>query len=594
MTGEGSGVAATKSSSAATPGTAAAERVALALQAGRIGTWHWDLRTGAIDRDASMDDILGIEPGSSTPGFEEYVARVHPDDQPGFGKTLQAALAGRSPRLSVEHRIVRPDGEVRWLEAKAHLSYGADGAPTELVGVVVDVTERHASQQASAAASRARELATERVGAVERRIALLARAADLLDAPLDLDAALQEVANLAIDVLADWCTVDLLTEGQQIHRAAVAHRDPAMVARAQELQRKYPQDTNDPAFRHLLASREPIFVEHFDDDMLTALAKDPEQREVAREFHISSFLVVPLVAGGRGIGTISLIATHGRHLNPEDVELAVDLGRRSGAAVEKTRLYAELRETAQVLQASLLPATLPEVPGATLSAHYRSGTEGLQIGGDFYDVFRTGPDRWWVALGDVCGKGPAAAALTAAVRYSVRAVAPDTTDPGVVLRRLNDVLLDQVEEGQFTTLVLATFRAAPGQLGASEAATPIVLSVASAGHPAPLHFSPGRGVSAVPVTGTVVGLLPEIDVARVDVTLDPGESLLFYTDGATEARTLDGLLVGEERLSALFEAHHDGPADGVASRVAEALLNLTGGTLRDDLAMLSLGVKPLS
>jgi sigma-B regulation protein RsbU (phosphoserine phosphatase) len=91
-----------------------------------------------------------------------------------------------------------------------------------------------------------------------------------------------------------------------------------------------------------------------------------------------------------------------------------------------------------------------------------------------------------------------------------------------------------------------------------------------------------------------VGLLPEIDVARVDVTLGPGETLLFYTDGATEARTLDGFLVGEERLSALFEAHHDGPADGVAARVAEALLGLTGGTLRDDLAMLSLGVKPLS
>ena len=241
-----------------------------------------------------MDDILGIEPGSSTPGFEEY-GRAGPSRRPA---RLRQDPAGRPCRAlppslgRAPHRPPRRD--VRWLEAKAHLSYGADGAPTELVGVAVDVTERHASQQASAAASRARELATERVGAVERRIALLARAADLLDAPLDLDAALQEVANLAIDVLADWCTVDLLTEGQQIHRAAVAHRDPAMVARAQELQRKYPQDTNDPAFRHLLASREPIFVEHFDDDMLTALAKDLEQREVAREFHISSFLVVLL------------------------------------------------------------------------------------------------------------------------------------------------------------------------------------------------------------------------------------------------------------------------------------------------------------
>lgn len=564
-------------------------RIALALQAARIGTWHWDMVTGTIDRDASLDDILGIEAGSSQPSFEEYVSRVHPDDQPSFGRRLQGALVEGASTLAVEHRIVRPNGDVRWLEAKAHLAYAPDGSPTELDGVVVDVTERHHSQEARAEAQRATVVAQERVGAVERRISLLARSADLLDAPLDLDAALQEVADLAIEVLADWCTVDLLSEGR-VHRAAVAHRDPTMVARARQVQRTFPQDPNEPAFRRLLDDLEPLFAQHVDDSIVEATVPDPEQRGILREFDISSYLVVPLVARGRGIGAITLVACHGRQLDPEDVDLAAELGRRAGAAVEKTRLYAELQETAQVLQASLLPARLPEIPGATLSAHYRSGTEGLQIGGDFYDVFRTGPDRWWVVLGDVCGRGPAAAALTAAVRYSVRAVAPDTSDPAAVLRRLNEVLLDQVDDGQFTSLVLATFVAGVGDGAPDRPPEVLRLTVASAGHPPPLHFSPTTGVTQVPCSGTVVGLLPNIDVAGVDVALAPGETLLFFTDGATEARTLDGRMVGEERLSVLFDAHCHGTGDATAPRIAEALLGLTGGNLRDDLAMLSLGV----
>lgn len=576
------------SAGAAEPGSAASERLALALQAGRIGTWHWDFVTGRIDRDAAMDELLGIEARSNPPAFEEYMARVHPEDQPAMMRNLHESLADHAPVLTAEHRIIRPDGAVRWFEAKARLSYAPDGSPTELVGVVVDITERRRSEEARAAALQAQDLASRRAGAVERRLALLARAADLLDTPLDIDAALQHVADLSIGALADWCTVDLVTDGR-IHHAAVAHRDDAMVARAREVKELYPQDVEEPGFRHIITSLQPLFVREFDYRLVDETVPDPEYRRILREFNISSFLVVPLVAGGKGIGIITLVACHGRLLDPEAVELAVDLGRRAGAAVEKTRLYAELRETSQVLQSSLLPATLPDIPGVTLSAHYRSGTEGMQIGGDFYDVFRTGPERWWVALGDVCGKGPAAAALTAAVRYTVRAVAPDTTDPAVVLRRLNEVLLDQVAEGQFTSLVLATFVPSATASLAPLPVEELLLSLASAGHPAPLLFREGQ-VTALPCAGTVVGLLPDIEVESIGVVLGSGDSLLLYTDGASEARALDGEQVGEVGLRQLLAAHHDGPSDTRSQRVAEGLLHLTGGTLRDDLALLSLGV----
>jgi serine phosphatase RsbU (regulator of sigma subunit) len=573
-----------------TAGTAdtASARLAFALRTGLIGTWHWDLVTGHIERDSSMDSLLGIEDRSATPSFEEYLERVHPDDQPDLGRALREAITARQPTLTTEHRIVRPDGEVRWLQARAHVTFAPDGSATDVVGVVCDVTERRKTERDRDVALAAQEEAVRRAGAVERRIALLGRAADLLDAPLDLDGALQQVAYLAIGVLADWCTVDLLTDGR-IHDAAVAHRDPAMAARARQVKELHPQDVDEPTFRHIISSLEPLFVEEFDDRLIDETVPDPDYRRILREFHLSSFLVVPLVAGGKGIGIITLAGCHGRKINPDDVPLAVDLGRRAGSAVEKVRLYAQLHQTAQVLQRSLLPASLPDIPGVTLSAHYRSGTHGLEIGGDFYDVFRTGRDRWWVALGDVCGKGPAAAALTAAVRYTVRAIAPDCDDPAAVLQRLNTVLLDQVDEGQFTSMVLATFTSSPAD-SSPGARLPLTMSVASAGHPAPLLFSPGRPVAPLACSGTVVGLLPDIEIEATSVTLSPGETLLFYTDGATEARTRDGVQVAEDGLEELVVAHHDGPAADHAERIGRALVGLTDGTLRDDLALLTLQI----
>lgn len=566
---------------------AASARLAFALRTGLVGTWHWDLVTGEIERDSSMDSLLGIEYRSARPSFEEYLERVHPDDKADLGRALHEAIAARQPTLTAEHRILRPDGEVRWLQARAHVNFAPDGSPVEVIGVVVDITDRRRTERDRDAALAAQKEAVRRAGAIERRIALLGRAADLLDAPLDLDGALEQVAYLAIGVLADWCTVDLLTDGR-IYGAAVAHRDPARVARAREVKDLYPQDVDEPTFRHIISSLDPLFVEDFDDRLIDETVPDPEYRRILREFHLSSFLVVPLVAGGKGIGIITLAGCHGRHIDPGDVGLALELGRRAGSAVEKVRLYAELHETAQVLQRSLLPASLPDIPGIALSAHYRSGTDGLEIGGDFYDVFRTGRDRWWVALGDVCGKGPAAAALTAAVRYTVRAVAPDSEDPAAVLQRLNTVLLDQAADGQFTSLVLATFTSAGGVSTGSPAS--LLMSVASAGHPAPLLFSPDREVVALTCSGTVVGLFPDIEIEAASVTLSPGETLLFYTDGATEARARDGRQVGEAGLAELVAAHHDGSTADRAERIGQALVGLTDGVLRDDLALLTLGI----
>lgn len=560
---------------------ATASRVSMALQAARVGTYLWNPTTGEIHRDEALEDILGLRDSSEARNIESYLARVHPEDRTSLMEAMEAAFTERRPTLATEHRIIRPGGEVRWVEGKSRLSFDDSGNPTELIGILLDVTERREAEDLRRAAVDAEERARQRTGAVQRRLEMLAKAANLLDAPLELDAALQQVADLAIEVLADWCSVDLVGDGR-IKHAAVAHRDPAMVALAHEVRLRYPPDPHDPQLLHLIETLEPLFVEAFDDRLLDDLVPDEEHRALVRRFAISSYLVVPLVAGGRGIGVITLVSSHGRRLDPADVDLALDLGRRAGAAVEKTRLYAELKATSQVLQKSLLPPRLPAIPGVGLSAYYRSGTEGLQIGGDFYDAFRTERARWWVALGDVVGKGPAAAALTAAVRHALRAAAPDSDDPGEVLRRVNSLLIEEFQGEEFASVLLATFLA-PAAGDAS--AEPLRLAIASGGHPPPFLRTREGSVTTLGTLGTLMGLVEGVTTRTVDVELGVGDTLLLYTDGATEARLADGNLLGDRGLKDLFAAAEGADrAGGIASR----LLEMAGSDLRDDLAMMTI------
>ena len=198
-----------------------------------------------------------------------------------------------------------------------------------------------------------------------------------------------------------------------------------------EVKEQYPQDVDEPTFRHIITSLEPLFVEVFDDRLIDDTVPDPEYRRILREFQMSSFLVVPLVAGGKGIGIITLVGCHGRHIDPDDVGLAVDLGRRAGPPSRRSASTRSARDN-RSSRAACFPPACPTSPASPCQR-----TTDLRHRGprDRRRLLRRVPhraDRWWVVLGDVCGKGPAAAALTAAVRYTVRAVAPDSDDAAAV------------------------------------------------------------------------------------------------------------------------------------------------------------------
>ncbi|MBH5338772.1 SpoIIE family protein phosphatase [Streptomyces pactum] len=248
---------------------------------------------------------------------------------------------------------------------------------------------------------------------------------------------------------------------------------------------------------------------------------------------------------------------------------------------------ARLAEALAVLQRSLVPDTLPEVPGMESAFYYHTASPD-RLGGDFYDLFPVDGKRWAFFLGDVCGKGPQAAALTSLTRYTLRAAALHDAEPATALTTLNQVLHDRYAatgDPRYCTVVFGT--AEPDPVSGSTS-----IRLASGGHPPALVLRAGGHADFLPTPGgMLVGALAEARFATATTTLAPGETLLLYTDGLTEARTgpRRDSLFGDDALLDFATRH----APAGAREVIAALTGLLAGFgdgLDDDTALLTLGV----
>ncbi|MGN6606627.1 MAG: PP2C family protein-serine/threonine phosphatase [Jatrophihabitans sp.] len=259
----------------------------------------------------------------------------------------------------------------------------------------------------------------------------------------------------------------------------------------------------------------------------------------------------------------------------ETAVLLEDLARRASIAITAAGVYEERATLASTLRASLQPAALPALPGVELGASYRAAQETTQIGGDFYDVWPQADGSWTLAIGDVCGKGVEAAVLTGKVRQSLRIAARMIDDPAATLRLLNDTLL--AEGGtKFVTAVYGVVR--PGEHG-------LRARIAVAGHPPPLLLHDGH-VTTLPCEGTLIGMLPEVNLVPYELDLTPGDTLVCYTDGATEARGEGGLL-GVEPLEELLADCAGLTAQAVTERLMQRVLEHLGGRPHDDIAIVA-------
>ena len=316
---------------------------------------------------------------------------------------------------------------------------------------------------------------------------------------------------------------------------------------------------------------------------------------VAGELGLRFYVGVPLrTPDGHNLGTLCVIDQEPREVSDDELASLVDLAALVVDELElrlqsrklvtaEAQLRREAEQLADTLQATLLPPMPPTVPGMDIAARFRAGEAGLRIGGDFYDVFRLGANDWGVVLGDACGRGAAPASLAATTRWCIRAAAVREFSPSTVLANVNAALVEESKaDDQFCTALFA--RLELDTCGAW-------VTVANAGHPQPVMVRASdklafRGTSSWPL-----GLFEGFEAVDERVGLGPGDFLVMYTDGITEARGADGSFFGERGLEETLHGCVGAmSAADVADRVMAAADGYAAGGFSDDAAVLVLRV----
>jgi len=400
-----------------------------------------------------------------------------------------------------------------------------------VAGRIALALDHAASLREAREAQRASDEARAALAAAYARTRLKADVSEILEASLELDHILAQVASLLVGRLADGVAIDVVD----------AYGDRTRMG----------ESAADASLRDVLGG--------------TSDAHD--------------VIDVPLTRFGRELGVLRLVWRDGRPTGL-DAGLVDDVARRVTLAIDAGLLYAERSTAARTLQASLLPERLPETPGIVMAARYVPAAGG-EVSGDFYDVFELPDGSWMIVVGDVCGKGVEAAALTAQTRYTIRALAPGLLEPARVLVALNRELRRQREDDRFVTVVAARLRpqdpAAPGRHR---------LDVACAGHPSPMTLRPGGVVDVVGCRGPVVGILDEIALDEETITLAPGDVFAVFTDGITEASRTH--MLDSADLGAAVANEREGGPEAVALALERVAREWADGPPRDDIAILTL------
>ncbi|HKP89375.1 MAG TPA: SpoIIE family protein phosphatase [Thermoleophilaceae bacterium] len=512
----------------------------------------------------SMEELM------TTP-VAEIVGRFQFTDENGRPVPLESlpgrrALGGEAepePML-VRSRAVG-EADDRWVRVKATAVFGDDGRPTAAINVLEDVTD---------------------VQEAAERQRFIARAGVILQSSLDYETTLTNVAELAVPRLADWCAVDVLEDDGGIRHVVVAHTDPSKVEIARELQRRYPVDPlSETGVPNVMRTRESEVYPEISDEMLVQGAIDAEHLAILRELGMRSVMIVPMVARGRMLGALSFVSAESRRtFGEEDLLLAQRLAGRCALAIDNARLFRERAHIARTLQESLLPPELPQPPGLEVAARFRAAGEGFDVGGDFYDVFDCREGRWAVVIGDVCGKGPEAAAVTALARYTVRASAMTLSEPSVILATLNEAMLRQRDDRRFCTVLYCR---------SERTETGVRICFASGGHPLPIVVRADGEVIEPGEPGTLLGIVPDPDLSDETVELGPGDTAILYTDGVTDAAAPE-LFQDPLELARALETGPERAAEDVAQELLEAAVGASGGEPRDDIAIIVLRVPAMT
>jgi Stage II sporulation protein E (SpoIIE)/GAF domain len=416
------------------------------------------------------------------------------------------------------------------------------------------------------------------------RLELLIAATAKLDTSLDPAETLRKIAHTAVPELAQLCVIDLIDRHGSITSSVAAAVDPAIAAGVERIREAFPLDIRGPnPVAQVLQTRAPCVMHDLADrEVLRRMAQGDDHERFMRGAGYRSVAVFPLIARGRTHGAISFIRLHDdARYTPSQLAVLQDLTGRAAMAFDNARLYAERAHVARTLRRSLMPAVLPVIPGIELASYFRPTGAGNEVGGDFYDAFGD-EQSVWLMVGDVCGKGAEAAALTGFLRHTTIAYARESASPGRVLAQVNRAMLDQDFDGQFATAILA-------RLGFLEPG--VNVTIAAAGHPAALVARAGGEVEEFGDSGTLLGVFADPVIEEVSTVLKPGDALALYTDGLSEAHAPDRTVTPQEMIERLEER-----SPSIAQDAIDTLLELVdlNDEVRDDIAILAVQIKRMN
>jgi PAS domain S-box-containing protein len=649
----------------------------LAMEAAGIGSFDLDLDSGALRWDGRLLELFGYDEKDFGGRMEDFNRRLHPDDLPRVLRAIDHAVAS-SGAYAAEYRIIRPQGDIRWVEARGRVLPAAEGGRgARLVGAAYDATTAHedearvsrildtvsaaffsldadwrfnyvnpGAQRVLGAAREdllgaviwdvlpvearealhgaltrtaasgepvtfehfspeplqawyeahawagpdglsvylldvtARRAAQEESERAASRAELLARVTSELAGTLDAGEVLGRLAPLVVPALAEWCVVSRVPSGatgraaERLRDAASWHADPALrplVQRYAELRLTSLRD--DARLLQALETGRPVVLASNATQLGVAALEPGEARQLLTALAPSSCAVLPLRAHGRSLGLLTLFSSAGQRPAGADMTTALEVAARAGLSLDNARLYAEQRSLALGLQRSLLTDP-PEPDHLQVVVRYEPAAKAAQVGGDWYDAFMQPGGATMLVIGDVVGHDTEAAAAMGQVRTLLRGIATTTDEgPAAVLSRL-DLVMQLLQLDTTATAIVARLE----QTEDERACGVRRMRWSNAGHPPPLVINPDGSVLLLgdrqwSGADLLLGIEPDTTRTESQVTLDPGATVLLYTDGLVERRE-EPLEEGIARLgrvvAELAEHGLDELCDGILARMLPA------------------------
>ncbi|MGY6025844.1 SpoIIE family protein phosphatase [Streptomyces spinosirectus] len=561
-----------------------------------------------LDADSAFlllatDDETELEVRASTglPSARQRFARVPVEAGPGrYGSARMPAVHDDLSAVPGAVPLLSGTG----MRSVVTVPLKVEGRLTGSLGVAAEGAGRYSNEEAlrlQFAADRiALAVESARLGELERlrrgSLSFLVEASDLLAGTLDRDQTLALMAQMTVPTLATWCAVyTIADQASEPYLSYVLHEDEELIDGIKSLLSKVPapDPVPTPGARVWTAPGEVAHQAALRSSMRSLGLSGGPTHQIASGIGPTlatasavggETVVLPLVARNRVIGMLTLGKPTDEHFRQEILELAEDLSRRAALALDNARLYSERTAISQSLQRSLLPPELPEIGGVEVEVIYRAAGEGNEVGGDFYDLFPISDGAYGFAIGDVCGTGPNAAAVTGLARHALRLLAREGLSGPAVLERLNSAILDEGARSRFLTLLYGELR--PQEDGSAQ------LKVVCAGHPLPLRLRQDGTVEPAAEPQPLLGVMDDLELYEQTVTLDPGDVLLCVTDGVTERREGTRML-GDDGLADVLTTCTGLTAGAVAARIMRAVERFASDAPSDDMAILAMRVPGL-